>query len=220
MKFYRQIIILIISLSSFNALAQVKEIKGSGVISVNIAKLPTINFYKNKNNNDIYKTIEVFDDKVINSYNIKSLDSISATWFKPMHLYLDYFIFDFQCSNFDENWIQVVVNEETNLKYWMKNSSVLKYTKWEDFISKVISVRPLDEKNNPILTEPNIDAPKCFKQPTDCLMPVEVIGDWIKVIIEPPICDETGDLEEEDIFEGYIRWKKENRLLIDYFLLL
>jgi hypothetical protein len=201
-------------------MAQIKEIKGTGIISVNIEKLPTINFYKNKNDNHISNTIEVFDDETIKSYNIRNLDSISITWFKPMHVYLDYFIFDFQCSVFDKDWIQVVVNEDTNLKYWIKNSTVFKYTRWDDYISNVFSVRPLDKKNNPMLTEPKIDAKKCIKQPIDCLMPVEAIGDWIKVIVEPPICDETVDFKEEEIFEGYIRWKKGKRLIIDYYLTL
>lgn len=220
MKFYKQILILFISLIPFKVLSQNVEIKGTGIISVDIEKLPTIYFYENKNDNHFDKTIEVFDDKTINSYNIKNLDSINTTWFKPLHVHLDYFIFDFQCSDYGEDWIQVVVNEETNLKYWIRNTTVFKFTSWEDFISNVIGIRPLDEKNNPILTKPNVDAPKCVKQPIDCLMPVEVVGDWMKVKLEPAVCDKTFEMEEEQNFEGYIRWKKGNKLIIDYFLLL
>ncbi|WP_120274341.1 hypothetical protein [Mangrovibacterium diazotrophicum] len=215
-----RIILALILFVHVNLFAQTGNIKGDGLISVNPENYPTIQFYKNKEDTKPIKSIKIFDDKEINSFNIKDLDLIEKEWFKPLHINLDYYIFYFQCSNVDANWYQIIVDEESNLKYWIKKSPDLKYLSWEKFICETVTVRPIDTISNPILISPNLNSEKCKKQLVDCLMPIETKGDWLKVKVEPAICDKTFEMKDDEIFEGYIRWRKDDKLLIEYFLTL
>lgn len=216
----KQIILILAFFISINVTAQIDKIKGEGLISIKIDSYPTIDFYENTQDNEPIKSITIFDDKEIKSFNIKYLDSITQLWFKPLHLHLDYYIFFLQCTSETENWYQVIVNEKTDLKYWIKKSTKLDYITWSSFISNVVSVKPKDGATNPIVKSPDSKAEKCKEQLLDCLTPVEANGEWLKVKIEPAICDKTLEMEGQKFIDGFIRWKQGNKLLIDYWLLL
>jgi hypothetical protein len=217
---HTKLIIILIFIIPLNSIAQTRELKGNGLVSVNLGFFPTLKFYEHKTDKHPAQKLIIYDDKEIRSFTIENLDSIRRDWFSPLPIQLDYNIFYFQCLDFKDNWYQLVVNEKTNLKYWVKKSSALTYLKWEEFISNVVSVNPLNGDANPILKSPVIGAEKCKKQLINCLIPIEIIGEWMKVKVEPSICDITLEIKEEDIFEGYIRWKSKKELLIDYWLLL
>jgi hypothetical protein len=216
----KKLIFLFLVFFTFNSFAQSSIIKGKGLISVDIEKMPTLEFYEDPDSKTPFHIAQIFNDPSINSYNIKNYNEISKDWFNPLHFGLDYFIFYIQCSEIKNSWYQVVINEKTNLKCWIKKSSFLKYVTWDQFISGVVSIKPNDSENNPILLEPNINAQKADKQLIDCLAPVSVIGEWLKVRIDPAVCDMTNEMDESEIFEGFIRWRKDDNLLITYYLLL
>lgn len=205
---------------SINLYAQIGFIKGDGLISINPENYPTLKFYENITDKNPIKSISIFHDEKIHSFNIQNLDSIKKEWLMPLHINLDYYIFYFQCSDVKDEWFQVIVNEETNLKYWIKKIPDFEYLSWESFISDVVAVRPIDSETNPILKSATLNAEKCKKQLIDCLVPVDVNGDWLKVKVEPVICDKTFEMGDDEIFEGYIRWRKDNKLLIYYYLTL
>lgn len=211
------ILFFLISISSFG---QTKYLKGDGLVSVNLESFPTIELFKEITDIEPTQTIKVYDDKEIKSFNIESLESIRKEWFKPIHFHLDYFIFYFQCSVIEKDWYQVVVNEQTNLKYWVKKSSDLEFIQWEKFISGVTAVRPIQADDNPIRQEPKINSKPTNHQLIDCLSPVEVQGDWMKVKVEPAVCDKTFEMEGQEFVEGFIKWKNDKKLLIHYWLLL
>jgi hypothetical protein len=215
----RYFLLLLLLLTS-STYAQPNRLKGKGLISVEIEKMPTLRFFESLDSNEPIHSTQVFDDPAIGSYNIKNIEKISKDWFNPLHCLLDYYIFYFQCSDIKDPWYQIVINEKTDLKYWIKKADFIKYVAWDQFISDVVSVMPNDSIINPILLSPQINAPKAKKQFINCLTPVSVNGEWLKVRIEPAICDKTLEMSESDIFEGYIRWREGDELLITYYLLL
>ena len=217
MKQLPTFLLLLLSLSS---LGQVNYIKGDGIISVDLERFPTIELFAKTTDSTPIHTITVFDDTEIKSFNIKNLEAIEKEWFFPMHLHLDYYIFYFQCSAIEENWFQIIVNEKTNLKYWVKKSTDFEYIKWEDFIIEVTSVKPIKSDENPIRQAPDINSKLTDHQLIDCLTPVEIIGDWMKIKVEPAVCDMTFEMEGKEFSEGYIKWRDGNELLIYYWLLL
>jgi len=212
--------IILLFLISLNSFGQSTYLKGDGLVSVNLDSFPTIELFKEITDTEPTQTIIVYDDKEIKSFNIENLESISKEWFKPIHIHLDYFIFYFQCSVVEKDWYQIVVNEQTNLKLWVKKSADLEYIKWEKFISGVTAVRPIQADINPIRQEPNVNSNLTNHQFIDCLAPIEVQGDWMKVKVEPAVCDKTFEMEELEYVEGFIKWKNDNKLLINYWLLL
>ena len=209
--------LLLLTSSTF---AQPNRLKGKGLISIDIEKMPTLRFFESLNSKEPIHIAQVFNDPSIDSYNIKDYTEISKDWFNPLHCHLDYYIFYFQCSDIKDSWYQIIVNEKTNLKYWISKADFIEYVTWDQFISDVVSVIPNDSDDNPILLAPEINAPIAEKQLINCLAPVSVIGEWLKVRIEPDVCDKASEMNESDIFEGYIRWRKSDALLITYYLLL
>lgn len=218
MKF--NLLVFLPLLFSINLFAQIGFMKGDGLISINPDNFPTLNFYENITDENPVKSISIHHDEKINSFNIQNLDSIKNEWLMPLNINLDYYIFHLQCSAVKESWFQVIVNEQTNLKYWIKELPDFEYLSWENFILDVVAVRPIDSKTNPILKTANINSDKHKEQLIDCLVPVKIDGNWLKVKVEPVICDKTFEMKNDEVFEGYIRWRKDNRLLIYYFLTL
>lgn len=200
--------------------AQPNLIKGQGLITVDTEKMPTLKFFNTPDAKEPVNIIQIFNDPSIDSYNIKNIKEISKDWFNPLHCHLDYYIFYLQCIDTNDSWYQIVINEKTDLKYWIKKADCLEYITWESFISHVVSVIPIDSNDNPILLSPTPDAQKAQRQLINCLAPVSVDGDWMKVRIEPAVCDMSSEISENEIFDGYIRWRKGNTLLIEYYLLL
>jgi len=201
--------------------AQNTEMKGDGIVLIDIANFPLIEFYNSPDTAEPTETFKIFMDESINSFNIENLKQIRNDWFKPLHFNLEYFMFYLQCTEIENDWYQVIVNEQTNLKYWMRKSTILSYKSWENFIcEKAIGIIPSNPEENPILKSPHLDSEKAEKQPIDCLMPVSISNEWLTVKVEPAICDQTNQMNEDEIFTGFIRWKKGNQLLIKYYLLL
>jgi hypothetical protein len=199
--------------------AQRVELKGDGIISVHIYNYPVLEFYNYLNDPEPEKIIRFYENVEINSIDIKDLDSIRDDWFSPIHLHLDYGIFDFQCSEIQKEGYQIVINEETNLKYWIKKAKSLSYISWADFIVNTVAVIPHDSILNPVLSAPDPDGERVEKISLECLTPVEIVKDWLRVKVEPILCEQYSDMKEEDVPVGYIRWKAGNQLLIYYYLI-
>jgi|GEM_PF-2812445 len=68
---------------------------GIGIVSINFDDKTVIDFYESSDLNEKVKTIEFFDDKSINSWNIKDLEN-HQKWLQPESLWLDYHQFSFR----------------------------------------------------------------------------------------------------------------------------
>ncbi len=211
---------IILFLISISFKGFTKEIKGSGIIKFECYNTPTISFYETIDSKNPIHSIEIYNDKKLNGLEIKTTEKNTLNWLKPLHKDLDYGILHFQCCQIKEDWFQIVVNEESNLKYWIKKSNDFVYLSWGSYILDAIGVRPSDPLVNPILINPEEGSAKTKRQPINCIIPNKIIGDWLKVKFDSVVCDSELDSSEYKNFEGFIRWKKGNKLLIKYYLLL
>ncbi len=211
------VLVMVVPLSLFS---QIDSIKGNGLISVAIDSLPTIKFYESKGANIPIKSIEIFDDEAIKAHNIREISGKEKNWFKPFSLHLDYYIFYIQVYKIEEEWMEVIVNEESNQKLWLKNSPNLKYFSWEEFILNTVSITPINSADNPLLVTPEINSRQIKKPVLNCLTPVSIDKEWLKVKVDPTVCDRYNEMGKNDIVNGYLRWKKGEKLLIHYFLVL
>jgi hypothetical protein len=85
------------------------------------------------------------------------------------------------------------------------------YRDWGTFLTNVVAVEIIDVATNPIRIKPLDNAGILAQVPGAQLRPIAVRGDWLLV--------STVGLADRIVPTGWIRWKKDNVLLITYSLL-
>jgi len=108
---------------------------GKGLLSVNFDGTTTITFYNNPSDKSPSKTIENFNDKSINSWNIKNL-ATQKKWLSPEVLWLDYSPLVFRVKTSSDMWIEVIVNNTTGKSYWIKKDNSMTSLTWEAFLKE------------------------------------------------------------------------------------
>jgi len=134
--------------------------------------------------------------------------------FRPFAFHQDNFLLVLKCTETTDRFFEVVVNEQTGLKKYVKaNDPVLKFETWEKFVLSVFAVN-FDKKANPLLEAPN-GRVKSVAVPSDAnFRPVETEGDWLKVRWGP---DAAKTRDAMPNASGWIRWKNDGTLLVDFY---
>lgn len=153
--------------------------------------------------------------KAIDSVTFKKsehyIDIASAPpWLAPEHIKLDYQIFNFRVITYAQNWVEVMVNNATGQTSWVDRQAI-GYKDWGTFLTEVVAVEIIDINKNPIRTKPLDNASILAQVPGAQLRPIAVKGDWLLV--------STVGLADRIVPTGWIRWKKDNVMLITYSLL-
>lgn len=139
--------------------------------------------------------------------------------FRPFAFHVDYFLLALKCTENNDKVLEVVVNEETGLRKYVKaNDPILKLETWEEFVLSVFSVN-FDQKANPILEAPSgkvkkVAVRKVAIRKGASFRPVEIQGDWLKLrwdLAGEQTAKEKGDAN------GWIRWRIDETLLIDFY---
>lgn len=131
--------------------------------------------------------------------------------FKPFAFHQDYFVLALKCVGEDKNRYEVIVNEESGLKKFVrKNDPNLKFQTWEDYILKTFAI-DFNRKENPLREEPDgkvkvVDLPK-----EATFYPVEIKGEWLKVRWDD------SKKEGGNIDSGWVKWKENQKILIELF---
>ncbi|MTI29399.1 hypothetical protein [Xanthovirga aplysinae] len=209
----RLLIINILLLISTKLCAQTDL--GIGIVSIDFDDKTILEFFKDSSQTDPIKVVEFFNDPAIKSWNIKNLQQ-QRNWLKPEILWLDYYAFNFRCISKNENWFEVIVNNELGQTYWIKSSESTKFKNWENYLKGMFSVARLSEQPQKIRSAPVENAKEMDYQGRDCFVVKSMKGDWIE-ITTPPYCDENYTDSKTPIKSGWIKWKVGNTLLIQYF---
>lgn len=131
-------------------------------------------------------------------------------WFVPAHMKLDHDLLLLRAITLSSNWVEVVVNEADGRTAWVARSQgILRL--WPEFILSATAVETLDPATNPIRVKPLEEAAVLADGADAMLAPVAVQGDWLQV--------RTHEIADRIAPTGWIRWRKDGRLLIDYSLL-
>jgi hypothetical protein len=201
--------------SNSNRLDSEKADLGLGLISINFDDKTTLYFYSTPYDKKPNRTISFFNDKTINSYNILDLDK-HQEWLKPEILWLDYDQFVFRCLTVKDSWLKIIVNNETKETLWLKKSDLTIFRDWETFLKEMFGVsRPPDQRQR-IRTLPNDNSEEINYEGQDCFQVKSMKGDWIE-IFSADYCDESYTDSKTKIKSGWIKWRKGNQLLIEYF---
>jgi len=127
-------------------------------------------------------------------------------WLVPEHLKMDYELFQLRVLTLTPQWVEVIGNSTTGETRWEDRSQV-EVASWQEFLLSVPSVEAFDAEANPVRARP-LDAAPILSTARAALPPLAVQGDWLRVA--------TGDLADRIQPEGWIRWRRGDRLLVLY----
>jgi len=136
--------------------------------------------------------------------------------FRPFAFHLDYFLLVLKCVGEDANRFEVIVNEKTGLKKFVrKNDRAFKYQTWEDHVLDQFAV-DFDESNNPLRSMLSMHA-RLVQAPKDVFFhPVKIERNWLRVRWD---VSETEGVKstrgKKKIGYGWIKWKEGNNLIIE-----
>lgn len=135
--------------------------------------------------------------------------------FAPLHQKLDYQILLLQAKSITSaGWVEVLLNQETGAAAWVRLHDVA-FSTWEDFLLGVYAVEILAPAANRLVANPGNHAADVgsVAAARQAFRPQAIQGNWMCVA---PM--EDGQVDE-DARRAWIRWRDEDRLLIQYALL-
>ncbi len=188
---------------------------GIGLVSINFDDKTTLHFYSTPNEKEPTRTIQFFNDKTINSWNIRDLDK-HKEWLKPEILWLDYSQFVFRCLTVNNNWLKVMVNNETEENLWLKKSDLTTFNDWEHYLKEMFGVARLSDQQQKIRSSPTDNSEEISYHGQDCFQVKSMKGDWIE-IFTADYCDGSYTDSKTKIKSGWVKWRQGNKLLIEYF---
>jgi hypothetical protein len=184
---------------------------GLGIVDIDIYKTKEIKIYKNKND----KTPERIIHLIEKNGEIAIKENDYQKWLKPESIWLDYSIFIFRYTNFQDNWIEIIVNNDSMIKMWIRKTETTSVKTWQTFLVKnTTAVEPLISTE--IKLEPSDNAKTIRKSAKeDCFEAIEIQGDWMKIRTNEELdCNE----HPAPIKSGWIKWRQNNKLTIAFFL--
>jgi hypothetical protein len=181
----------------------IKNTKGLLVLSDRYSKDEFIRFY-NDDGSLWYEFTFYYDDKD-GKFEYENAN------FAPFAFHRDYFLLALKCTSEDKNRYEVIVNEETGLrKFVKKDDPTLKFQSWEDHVKGAFAVK-FNQRENPLRGFPK-DKVNSIGLPNDVtLHPVEVNGDWLKVR-----WDGLPD-PKKAAGSGWVKWRDDNQILVELF---
>lgn len=188
---------------------------GIGLVSINFDEQTVVHFYDNAQDQQPIRTLNFLDDPSTNSWNIFDLD-FHKTWLNPEIIWLDYAQFVFRCTSVSDNWLQVIINNETGEQLWIKRSESIEFETWESFLKGMFMITRLETNSQAIRVLPSGNAEEIIYTSNDCFQVKSMKGDWIE-IFNSENCDDDEVNSKEKISSGWIKWRDQNNLLIIYY---
>jgi hypothetical protein len=146
-------------------------------------------------------------DRVRFGPGVPSVDIVEAPpWLVPQHLKMDYEIFQLRVVTLTPDWLEVVGSMRTGQLVWIDRSAA-RFTAWPEFLLSVHSVEAIDAATNPVRARP-LDSSPILSTARAALPPLAIRGEWMQVA--------THELADRMPPEGWIRWRRGERLLISW----
>jgi hypothetical protein len=202
------IALFVLSANSMNA--QVEA--GLGVATVKFKENDVLNFYAEKESTEVLKTIEFTTDPTSKKVVIKGYELVEE-WLKPEEISLDNSYIAFRCIFVKDGWVKVMVSEEEN--YWIQRNESVEYKDWPTLLASSVGVARLAEYPQKVREGASDNATNLKYEGTDCFEVKSVKGDWIEISATGKCNGRSGD---NDLESGWIRWKKANRIQVQYYL--
>lgn len=131
--------------------------------------------------------------------------------FAPFAFHQDYFLLALRLTAENKARYEVIVNEDTGLKKFVKKGDpALKFETWEEHIKKAFAVK-FNREENPLREKPDGKTIDIVLPNEVTFHPVEIRGEWLKVR------SDDSKKEGKDIESGWVRWKENQKILVELF---
>jgi hypothetical protein len=187
---------------------------GTGLVKINFDDRTVIDFYKSPSDKNPYKSIEFFFDVETDGWTIENLET-EAKWLKPEVFGLDNSQFAFfRCKSKTTDWFELIVNNEKGTALWVKQSQLIEFLTWEEYLKSMFVVSRIKDEKQKIRKSPNDTSDEIEYDGGDCFQIKRLKDDWIEVFT-PDDCD--IKFTKTKIGSGWIKWRQGNKLLVDYY---
>lgn len=181
----------------------IKNTKGLIVLSDRYGKNDFIRFY-NEDGSLWYEFTYYYDDS-------DGKFEYANENFTPFSFHQDYFVLALKCVGEDKNRYEVIVDEETGLKKFVrKDDATLKFETWEKHILKTFAV-DFNREQNPLREVPEGQVKTAVLPKEATFHPVEINGEWLKVS-----WDSSKKAGKNDK-SGWVKWREDNKILVELF---
>lgn len=180
---------------------------GLGMAQPNFYQNEVVYFYRPNLEKAVNEHLPI-DSLVFSRSELGHELTYAPSWFYPVHLKMDYEILFLKVISQTKDWVQVIVNEQTQMKAWLSKHDV-KIVQWPDFILATSSVKPIDEYVT--LKVKPLDHAGDLSKKGSFYRAIEVRNEWLRVEILDEKFKKQG--------MGWLRWRKNGKLLITYDLL-
>jgi hypothetical protein len=106
------------------------------------------------------------------------------------------------------------VNNNSGQTYWIKKNKTTIFLTWEEYLKQMFAVDRLADHKQKIRKQPSDTADEIKYEGRDCFQVKSLKGDWIE-IFTTDYCDQGQNKKE--IKSGWIKWRRGNELLINYY---
>ncbi len=186
---------------------------GQGVLIIDYHQTPALYFYSDTFQKTPSKIVTV-TKKSDGEYDIRNKFEIEK-WFQPEALDLDYSIFVIRVDTTIGKWHKVFVHNERGVSLWTKAEKIKHFKSWERFLlEETTAIEKHPHFQLPVKQAPS-EQSGTIKQMEieDCFEAVEIKGDWMRIKTNENLdCNQS----KKPVKSGWIRWKRNNRLLIEY----
>lgn len=193
-----------------NPLLFTEEELGIGFFTPNFYDSHVLYFYGNVNWEKSVMDHTPTDSIVFKKLEHGGFDIVQAPpWLVPEHLKLDYDLLHFKIVALGSEFAEVIVNSKTQ-RTAMVNKHDGKIVLWPEFLLSVHSVEFPPDSKEKVRARPFEQASE-VNLPYSFLRPILIKEDWMRV--------ELIDDDYKNVGKGWIRWKRNGKLLITYSLL-
>lgn len=182
---------------------------GCGIVSISPDTAANMRFYAVPNGMEAQRTFRfVRNPQMSGEVLIAERDSLH--WLQPLAEKLNYSLLQFTCVEVKKDWYRVRVNEHTGETHWILQSSYCKMERWEQLLLHTTAIRRKDAAGNPLRAKPSLKATRIPFSGSEQFTAVSISGQWMKV---------SATTEDGIVLTGWIRWRDDEKILIDYSLL-
>ena len=177
------------------------------VTDIGFRKGETVRFYNQ--DESLWNEFDVFDE----NDDGKVYENLTQNKdFRPFRYDTESYHFYFDWTGENKLYYQVVVNEEAKLKKFVKKDDPhFKADSWKSYVLNCFAVE-FDEQKNPLHKEINGQIIKNLDKSLS-FQPKEIRGNWLKV--KPFDLNKVNDENNSDF--GWIIWKEDNKIVINFF---
>lgn len=165
-----------------------------------------LDFFNNLDNLGIgLLKVNISDSLIVINKDKVFIENFYAPTITPVFFKPDYGIFYLICTSKEKEYFEIQIRKGKTAK--LIKTKNIKFLKWETFLLNTTGVSSLDWKKNPLRRIINNESKTIDVNEDDEFKVIEVKREWIKI-----------SNEGEKV--GWLKWRKENQLLIDVSLLM